>query len=96
MFILDDIVLRSLGVRLPAPLDTLSTLELIEEAGLKELYDPKKIKNQLKEISLLLDTGKMTREDFERKKEDLISQLSVAEEVREMSMKRQGTDAKLL
>ena len=95
MFVIDDIVLRSLGVKLPMPFDMLSTLETIEEAALKELYDPEKLNNQLKEISLLFSDGKISREEFEKGKEDLLLQLSIADKVKEMGSKSRNMDIKL-
>ncbi len=96
MFVLDDIVLRSLGIQLPIPFDMLSTLEAIQEAALKEVYDPKKLNNELKEISMLLEDRKINRKEFERRKEDIILRLKIADRVKEMGAKNKAMDIKFL
>ncbi len=96
MFILDDIALRSLGISLPIPFDTLAVLETVQDFALKELYNPEKINNRLKEVSLLLADGKITKEEFEREKKELILKLGIAEKVRENIEKRNKKDIRLV
>ncbi len=96
MFILDDMVLRSLGLQLPMPFDTLSTLEAIEEAVMKELYNPEKLNNELREITALFSDGKISRKEFEKKKEDIILKLGIADKVKERGAKSRHADIKMI
>lgn len=81
MFIIDDLILRSLGVSMPPGLDMIGTIEEIQKFANKEMYNPEKIKSQIKENRLLYEFGELTREDYERMNAQLIHDLRVAEDL---------------
>ncbi|MFB3764031.1 MAG: gas vesicle protein GvpG [Methanotrichaceae archaeon] len=80
MFFTDDIILRSLGVSLPPGLDMIGTIEEIQKLAHKEMYNPEKIKGQIKENRLLYEFGELTREEYERTNAKLMQNLRMAEE----------------
>lgn len=59
MFIMDDILLRQLGISIPG-IDTLWTIEQIKNFAHKELYNPEKIKSKIKENRMLFEFGALT------------------------------------
>jgi len=83
MFILDDIILRTVGFSLQ-PFDMLWLLELIRDYGLKEKYDIKKINDQIKENRLLLEIGELDEAAYREKHELLMQELEMAQEIEEM------------
>ena len=85
MFILDDILLRMLGISVPG-LDFFSTLELVKNVAYKELYNPEKIKNKIKENQMLYEFGEISRDEFEETKSRLMEQLKFVERFKEMNL----------
>lgn len=85
MFILDDILLRMLGISVPG-LDFFSTLELVKNIAYKELYNPEKIKNKIKENQMLYEFGEISRDEFEETKSGLMEQLKFVERFKEMNL----------
>lgn len=85
MFILDDFLLRMLGVSVPG-LDFVSTLELVKNLAYKELYNPDKVKNEIKENQMLYEFGEISREEFEETKSRLMEQLKFVERFEEMNL----------
>jgi hypothetical protein len=85
MFFLDDLLLRSLGVTLPG-LDLIWMLEQLQSFAHRELYNPEKIKDQIKETRLLYEFGEMTREEYEQKNSELMRQLRLAEKAENMNL----------
>lgn len=85
MFILDDILLRSLGVSLQG-LDMIWTLEQVSKFAYKEMYNPEKIKNQIKETRLLYEFGEMTRAEYEHANSGLMHKLRLAEKAAKMNL----------
>ncbi|MGD0954071.1 MAG: hypothetical protein ABR985_17055 [Methanotrichaceae archaeon] len=81
MFLIDDIILRSLGISMPPGLDMIGTIEQIQKQAYKEIYNPEKIKSQFKENRLLYEFGELTREEYERTNAELMHYLKVAEEI---------------
>ena len=81
MFIIDDLILRSLGISMPPGLDMIATMEEIQKFANMEMYNPEKIKSQIKENRLLYEFGELTREDYERMNTQLIHDLRVAEDL---------------
>jgi 2-methylisocitrate lyase-like PEP mutase family enzyme len=77
-FLIDDILLRALGVSLP-PFDMLWLLETItdyvEDARHEEIQ--RRINDKMKENRLLYELGEMTREKYESKNRELIQQLRI-------------------
>jgi hypothetical protein len=85
MFIIDDLLLRSLGISLPG-IDLVWVLEQVSKFAYKELYNPEKIKNQIKEIRLLYEFGEMTRADYEHANSELMHKLRLAEKAASMNL----------
>jgi len=85
MFFLDDLLLRSLGVTLPG-LDLIWMLEQLQSFAHRELYNPEKIKDQIKETRLLYEFGEMTRGEYEQKNSELMRQLRLAEKAENMNL----------
>jgi hypothetical protein len=85
MFFLDDLLLRSLGVSLPG-LDLIWILEQLQSFAHRELYNPEKIKDQIKETRLLYELEEMTREEYERRNSELMRQLRLAEKAENMNL----------
>jgi hypothetical protein len=81
MFLIDDLMLRSLGISMPPGLDMIGTIEQIQKQAYKEMYDPEKIKSLIKENRLLYEFGELEREDYERTNAELMHNLKVAEEI---------------
>lgn len=90
MFIIDDIALRSLGISVPS-LDMFWTFEQIHNFAYKELYNPDKIKSQIKENRLLFEFGELNREEYERINSELMHKLQLAQKASEMNLS-QRTD----
>ncbi|MDY9926970.1 gas vesicle protein GvpG [Methanosarcina sp.] len=85
MFLLDDLILRALGISIPG-LDLIYTLEIIKNLAYKELYNPEKVKNEIKENQMLYEFGEVPREEFEETKSRLMEQLKFAERFEEMNL----------
>jgi len=81
MFFIDDLILRSLGISMPPGLDMIGTIEQIQKLAYKEMYNPEKIKDKIKENRLLYEFGELTREEYERTNAELMHNLKVAEEI---------------
>ena len=61
-------------------------MEQIQKFARKELYNPEKIKNQLKENRLLYEFGELTREDYEKKNSELMRKLKLAQKAEDMNL----------
>lgn len=85
MFILDDIVLRQVGISIPG-LDLLWTIEQIKNFAHREFYNPEKIKNKIKENRLLYEFAEVNREEYERTNNELLRKLKFAELGQEMNL----------
>lgn len=85
MFFFDDLLLRSLGVSLPG-LDLIWMLEQVQKFAYREMYNPEKIKNQIKETRLLYEFGEMTREEYVQANSELMHKLRLAEKAVEMNL----------
>ncbi len=81
MFIIDDLILRSLGVSLPPGLDMIGTMEEIQKLANKEMFNPEEIKSKIKEIRLLYEFGEVTHGDYEMINAQLMHDLRVAEDL---------------
>ncbi|NHV97329.1 MAG: hypothetical protein HA494_06030 [Thaumarchaeota archaeon] len=84
-FLIDDIILRMVGISLP-PFDMLWLLETIRDYAIQELYNPEKIGDELKEAALLYDLGEITKEEYERRYAELTEKLKIAQRVRESNI----------
>jgi hypothetical protein len=85
MFLLDDFLLRALGISVQG-LDFISTLELVKNLAYKELYNPEKVKNRIKENQMLYEFGEISRAEFEETKSSLMEQLKFIERFEEMNL----------
>jgi hypothetical protein len=85
MFIIDDILLRSIGISVPG-LDMIWTLEQIQKYALKGYYNPEKIRDQIKETRLLYEFGEIDRQEYEQMNTKLLHKLDVAQKVLEMDL----------
>lgn len=78
-FLIDDILLRTLGISIP-PFDILWLLETItdyvEDARHEEIQ--RKINDKIKENRLLFELGEMTKEEYESKNRELNQQLRIS------------------
>jgi hypothetical protein len=71
-FLLDDLLL--------APLKGVVWIaEQIQEQAEKELLDEAGVKRQLTELYMLLETGRISEEEFETQEEDLVDRLEAIE-----------------
>jgi len=85
MFLLDDLILRALGISIPG-FDLIYTLEIIRDLAYKELYNPDKVRNEIKENQMLYEFGEVPREEFEETKSRLMEKLKFAERFEEMNL----------
>jgi len=85
VFLIDDIILRSLGISIPS-IDMFWTIEQIYKFAYKETYNPEKIKSQIKENRLLYEFGEMSREEYEQINIDLMYKLRLALKAAEMDL----------
>lgn len=77
-FLIDDIILRSLGLSIP-PFDMIWLMETIRDyvENVKQEENQKKINNEIKENRLLYELGEITKEEYERRREQLNHQLEM-------------------
>lgn len=85
MLLIDDLILRSIGITIPG-LDLIYTLEIIRDFAFKELYNPEKVKNGLKENQMLYEFGEISRAEFEEARSKLMEKLKFAERFEEMNL----------
>lgn len=83
MFLIDDILLRSLGFSIPG-LDMFWIFEQILYFSRKEMYD--QIKDRLKENRMLYELGEISDDDYIRINAGLVRQLRLAEKARDMNL----------
>ncbi len=91
MFIIDDLILRSLGIKLPIPFDMIALFELINDVAMSEMYDTEKIKDQIKENRLLYEFEEISKEKYEKENDKLMKKLELAEKAKEMNLDRKIT-----
>ena len=80
MFLIDDVVLRAVGISLK-PFDMIWMLELLRNYALQEKYNLQKIGSQIKENRLLFEIGEITKEEYEQENELLLEERKKAEEI---------------
>jgi len=80
MFLIDDLVLRAVGISLK-PFDMIWMLELLRNYALQEKYNIQKIDHQIKEKRLLFEIGEITREEYEEENRLLLEERQKAEEI---------------
>ncbi len=80
MFLIDDLLLRTVGITLK-PFDMIWMLELLRNFALQEKYNLQKIGSQIKENRLLFEIGEITKKEYEEKNELLLEERKRAEEI---------------
>ncbi len=85
MFIIDDILLRQMGITIPG-LSLIWTLEQIRDFAYREMYNPEKIKNSIKENRLLFELGEIASDEYEKTNAELLQELKHAERGAEMNL----------
>ncbi|VVB93706.1 Gas vesicle protein G [uncultured archaeon] len=85
MFLLDDLVLRGVGISIPG-LDLLWTIEQVRGFAYREFYNPEKIKSRIKENRLLFEFGDINRDEYEKTNNELLHKLKMAELGQEMNL----------
>lgn len=73
MLVVDDLLVRPF----------FGLLRTLQATALEEAYDVEAIREDIKETQLLYELGELTEEEYERRREELQRELSVAESVRE-------------
>ncbi|MFC7154457.1 gas vesicle protein GvpG [Halomarina halobia] len=73
MFVVDDLLLRPL----------VSLGNVIHSMAIEEMYDVDALRDDLKENRLLYELGELSREEYERRQDEIRSQIALAEEARE-------------
>lgn len=79
MFVIDDILLLPLQ-------PVLMVADEINEMVQKELYDEDRIKENLMQLQLNFDMGKMNEEEFQRQEKELLERLETV-----ISAKEEGS-----
>lgn len=86
-FIVDDLFLRMFGISIP-PFDMLWLMETItdyvEEARQEE--NQQKITNKIKENRLLYELGEITKEEYEKRSEELNRKLRMNTRIKRMNL----------
>jgi hypothetical protein len=73
MFIIDDLLLRPI----------IAVGNVIHSMAIEEMYDVEAIRDDIKENRLLFEIGDRSEDEYERRREELRTQLEVAREARE-------------
>ncbi len=73
MFLVDDLLLRPI----------IMVGNVIHSMAIEELYDVEAIRDDIKENRLLFEIGDRSEDEYERRREELRTQLEVAREARE-------------
>jgi uncharacterized membrane protein len=86
-FLIDDIFLRMLGISLP-PFDMIwlmeTILDYVEDIREKESHE--KITNKIKENRLLYELGEITKEEYEKRNEELNNKLQMNNRINRMNL----------
>ncbi len=80
MFLIDDLLLRAVGISLK-PFDLIWIMELLRDYALHEKYNTKNIGKQIKENRLLFEIGAMSEEEYQQEHQWLLEERKKAEEV---------------
>lgn len=86
MFLLDDFVLRALGISIPG-WDFFWLLRLIRDYAFREMYNPEEVKDRIKENRMLYEFGELSEEAYREKETELLEKLRLARRVEEMNLK---------
>ncbi|MFD1641165.1 gas vesicle protein GvpG [Halohasta litorea] len=75
MFVIDDLLINPF----------VSIMEAVHSMAISELYDTAAIKNEIKENRLLYELGERSEAEYERRNEELETQLEIAREAHEQT-----------
>lgn len=84
-FLIDDLILRMFGISIPS-FDLIWLLEQIRDLAIRDMYDPEKISDRIKENSILYELGEITKEEYEQARDELMDKLKLARRVRETNL----------
>lgn len=84
-FLIDDLILRIFGISIP-PFDLIWLLEQIRDLAIRDMYDPEKISDRIKENSILYELGEISKEEYEQSRDELMEKLKLAQRVRETNL----------
>ena len=85
MFIIDDLLLEQFGIKIPG-LSLIWTLEQIRDFAFREMYDPEKVKNKIKENRMLFEFGEVSRDEYEKNNIKLLQELKLAQRGAQMNI----------
>ena len=78
MFIVDDLLGKPF----------LSLLDIIHTMALDEMYDTDAIRDEIKENRLLYEVGERSEDEYQRRKQELETQLGLAQQIQEQMRDR--------
>lgn len=81
-FLVDDIFLRTLGISIP-PFDMIWLMETLREYAeeVREKETHEKISKKIKENRLLYELGEITKQEYEKRNEELNRQLRITKRI---------------
>lgn len=71
MLLLDDILIKPF----------FSILDILHKMALDSMYDMEELRDELKENQLMYEIGERSRDEYEKRKQELKSQIQMAEEI---------------
>lgn len=78
MFIVDDLLVKPF----------LSLLDILHTMALDEMYDTDAIRDEIKENRLLYEVGERSEDEYQRRKQELETQLGLAQQIQEQMRNR--------
>jgi ABC-type uncharacterized transport system ATPase subunit len=78
MFIVDDLLVKPF----------LSLLDILHTMALDEMYDTDAIRDEIKENRLLYEVGERSEDEYQRRKQELETQLGLAQQIQEQMRDR--------
>ncbi|WP_435186744.1 gas vesicle protein GvpG [Halobellus sp. EA9] len=73
MFLVDDLLVKPF----------LSLLDILHTMALDEMYDTDAIQDDIKENRLLYEIGERSEEEYQQRKQELETQLEIAQQIQE-------------
>jgi len=88
-FLIDDLLLQMLGVSIP-PFDLIWIMQTISDyiLGVQEKEINEKINNMMKENRLLYELSEITREEYEKRAEELNRQRRISNRTQSMNLRQ--------
>jgi hypothetical protein len=89
VFLIDDILLRTLGISIP-PFDMIWLMETLEDyaKGMQQEELGKWVTDSLKENRLLYEIGEITRQEYEKKNYELNQKLKNIEKAEHINLEQ--------